>query len=204
MAQSVEKFLLASSSLYRRQLLGKLLNRFIAASPNIDETRIPDELPDQLAVRLAEKKARALAHRYSEYCIIASDQVAVCDTTYLGKPGNARKAAHQLEFVSGKTVKFYTSVSVLSPRHSSIITELDVCEVVFKTLSETQIKSYIEIDQPFDCACSCKVEGLGIILIERFIGDDPNALVGLPLIKLVNMLERIDIDLCKEQQITES
>lgn len=198
MSPSIEKFLLASSSPYRRQILSKILNRFTVASPNIDETRKPDEPADRLAVRLAENKARALADRYPDHYIIASDQVALCGDTNLGKPGNALNAARQLKFLSGKTVKYYTSVSILIPPLANLMTELDVCEVVFKRLSETQIKRYIEIDQPFDCAGSFKVEGLGIVLIERFIGDDPNALVGLPLIKLVNLFDRVGVDFCKE------
>ncbi len=195
MAISIEKFLLASSSPYRRQLLQKVIGEFITVAPEVDETRAPEETPRHLAVRLAEAKVRALTSTYNDYWIIASDQVAVCGSSILGKPGDAATAVNQLEVVSGKTVNFYTAVSIFNPGCADVLTELDSCKVVFKRLREAQIKHYIAIDNPLDCAGSFKSEGFGIVLMERFIGDDPNALVGLPLIKLTQMLERMGINL---------
>ena len=192
---SSEKFLLASSSPYRRQLLHKIIAEFIVAAPQVDETRLPGETPEQVAIRLADSKARALADAYSSYWIIASDQVAVCDTTILDKPKKTPTAIDQLKLISGKSVQFYTSVSIFSPNCEKVLTEVDLCKVVFRNLSSTQIKQYIRIDEPFDCAGSFKSEAFGIVLMKRFIGEDPNALVGLPLIKLIDMLERMGINL---------
>lgn len=184
---------LASSSRYRKTLLEKLHLSFICANPDIDESAKAGESPLHMAQRLAEKKARALASRYPQHFIIAADQVAVLDRTQLKKPGTASNAIKQLQLSSGKSVKFYTSVCVFNSATSELKTAIDTCTVHFKKLSNQQIVNYIEREQPLDCAGSFKSEGLGIALFERIEGDDPNALIGLPLIKLIHLLELFNI-----------
>lgn len=186
---------MASSSIFRKQLLSKILPAFATLTPNIDETFCSGESPQQTAIRLAEEKARALVEKFPAYWIIGSDQVAVCESHILGKPGVKAAAVDQLRFISGKEVTFHTSVCVLSPGGSSCRSETDICKVKFKLLTEVQIQRYIVRDRPYNCAASFKSEAFGIALIERIIGEDPNALVGLPLIKLVKILEQFDINL---------
>ena len=185
---------LASSSPYRKQLLQKLFLDFITASPEIDESRHTGEDPAQMAIRLGKEKASALQAAYSEHFIIASDQVAMLDQTQLEKPGNKDNAFKQLKLCSAKTVKFYTSICILNSSTGEIKSALDLCTVYFKKLTEQQIIKYIDLEQPYNCAGSFKSEGLGIALFERIEGDDPNALVGLPLIKLISLLEAFNID----------
>ena len=186
---------LASGSKYRKALLEKLNLRFICAQPNIDENTKGQELPTELAVRLAEEKARALATSYPNHFIIGSDQVAMVDKTQLHKPGHKQAAIEQLRLCSGKQVKFYTSVCVLDTTNNQLRSALDICTVYFKNLTTQQINHYINIEQPYHCAGSFKSEGLGIALFERIAGDDPNALVGLPLIKLIQLLQAFDIEI---------
>jgi len=187
------KLVLASSSTYRKALLKKLHLNFICAHPDINETATANEPPEQLALRLAKEKALALAAEYPEHLIIAADQVAMLGQAQLTKPGNKQNAIKQLQLSSGAEVKFYTSVCILNSSTNEIKSEIDLCSVYFKNLNAQQIKNYIALEQPYDCAGSFKSEGLGIALFERIQGNDPNALIGLPLIKLISLLEAFDI-----------
>ena len=184
---------LASSSPYRRRLLEQLGLDFEWSSPAIDETAAPDETPASLVKRLAEAKARALAGRYPQHWIIGSDQVACLDGRILGKPGDLDNARRQLRACRGRSVQFMTGLCLLDSRSGSAETVAEPFTVHFRTLDEAQIDRYLEREQPFDCAGSFKMEGLGIALFERLEGDDPNALIGLPLIRLVTLLQRAGI-----------
>lgn len=185
---------LASGSEYRKTLLDKLNLHFVCAQPSIDESAKALEPPTELALRLAEEKAKSLALTYPKHFIIGSDQVAIINHTQLYKPGNEQAAIEQLRMSSGKQVKFYTSVCVLDTTSNQLKSAIDICTVHFKNLSAHQIKHYINIEQPYNCAGSFKSEGLGIALFERIEGDDPNALIGLPLIKLIQLLQEFNID----------
>lgn len=184
---------LASSSPYRRALLEKLGLPFAAESPAIDESPLPHEAPDDLVQRLALAKAQALAPRYPAHWIIGSDQLAVLDGRVLGKPGNSETACEQLRACSGRRVIFLTGLTLLDSASGAATTVLEPFIVTFRRLSDAQIAHYVEREQPLDCAGSFKSEGLGIALFERLQGDDPNALVGLPLIRLVTLLQQAGI-----------
>ncbi|NOX76748.1 MAG: septum formation inhibitor Maf [Gammaproteobacteria bacterium] len=188
------KLVLASTSPYRRQLLERLGLRFETASPNTDESPRKGETPEQLVSRLAEAKASAVAENFPDALIIGSDQVAVLDGRVLGKPGDHVTATQQLTDASGRRVEFLTGLCLLnSATHHS-----QVCvarfSVQFRILSERQIENYLQREQPYHCAGSFKSEGLGIALFERLEGNDPNALIGLPLIELINMLNTEGLD----------
>lgn len=184
---------LASSSVYRRELLQRLQLSFEWASPAIDETPQPLETPVALAERLACAKAAALAQRYPRHLIIGSDQVASLDGAPLGKPGDFANASKQLQACSGRRVEFTTGLCLLDSSNRSQQSLVESFSVVFRDLSKAQIESYLRREQPFDCAGSFKVEGLGIALFERLEGDDPNSLIGLPLIRLVSLLEQAGV-----------
>jgi len=177
---------LASSSPYRKALLDKLQLKFICANPDINETAINNEKPKELALRLAKEKAKALAESYPNHLIIASDQVALLGNVQLHKPHNHANTIKQLQQSSGKSVTFYTSICILN-------SDIDLCTVYFKSLNEQQIIRYVNSEQPYDCAGGFKSEGLGIALFDRIEGDDPNALIGLPLIKLIALLQKYNI-----------
>lgn len=188
------QLVLASSSPYRKTLLEKLRLPFTCAHPDIVEQEKPDEPAKLLALRLATEKAYALTESHSNHFIIASDQVAILEQKQLKKPGNKRNAIEQLKNSSGKTVNFFTSVCILNSATGELKSALDTCAVHFKKLTDQQIVNYIELDQPYDCAGSFKSEALGIALLEHIESDDPNALIGLPLIKLVSLLEEFNIN----------
>ena len=187
--------ILASSSPYRRELLGRLAIDFGCSSPDIDESALPDESPHSLVKRLAEQKAQAVAADYPQHLIIGSDQVASLEQRILTKPGNNENAKAQLSACSGKTVTFYTGLSLLNSKTGQQLSCVEPFSVKFRVLNEATIERYIAAEQPLDCAGSFKMEGLGISLFEKLNGDDPNSLVGLPLIRLIDMLktERIAI-----------
>jgi septum formation protein len=189
----VPPLLLASSSVYRRELLQRLQLPFEWASPAIDETPDPLEAPAAVAERLAYAKAAALAQRYPRHLIIGSDQVASLDGTLLGKPGDLATATRQLLACSGRRVEFSTGLCLLDSSDGSRQSCVELFSVVFRRLDAARIESYLRREQPLDCAGSFKVEGLGIALFERLEGDDPNSLVGLPLIRLVSMLEQVGV-----------
>ena len=184
------QLVLASTSVYRKQLLEKLGIPFVTASPNIDESPLENETAQQLVMRLAEAKAKAVATQHADALIIGSDQVAVLDEQILGKPGDFFNAVAQLTAASGKQIDFKTGLCLYNSRTQHGQTTCETYSVVFRRLSEERIKSYVRTEEPYDCAGSFKSEGLGITLFERLIGDDPNTLIGLPLIALVRMLEK--------------
>ena len=184
------KLVLASTSVFRQQLLARLQLPYETDSPDVDETPLPHEDVKQMVVRLAEAKARAVAQRHPHALIIGSDQSAELDGHKLGKPGAYDKAFKQLQQASGKRIVFQTGLCLLNSESHQIQTACVDYTVVFRKLSNTQIDAYLNREQPWQCAGSFKSEGLGITLFERFAGDDPTALIGLPLIKLVSMLEQ--------------
>ena len=185
----IEKLVLASTSPYRKQLLEKLQVEFETASPQVDESSLPGESPEQMVARLAEEKAKDVAAKFSNALVIGSDQVAVVDGKIVGKPGNHENAIAQLKRASGKRVIFLTGLCVYNTLSRRTQVEVVPFSVIFRQLSESQINHYLEREQPYNCAGSFKSEGLGIALFERLEGDDPNTLIGLPLIRLVRMLE---------------
>jgi MAF protein len=191
----MKPILLASSSVYRRQLLDKLGLPYQCQSPDIDETRRPNEKPDALVMRLAHSKASALASQYPDSLIIGSDQVAALDDAILGKPGTHERACEQLLAASGRKVTFYTGLCLLNTATGKSQKRCETFSVQFRALSEAQIDNYLKREQPYDCAGSFKSEGLGISLFRRMEGNDPNTLVGLPLIALIDLLNNEGVDL---------
>ena len=194
MPHLTQQLVLGSSSIYRRELLQRLQIPFEICSPDIDETPLPGEVPRETALRLAEKKARAVALVYPDGLIIGADQVAVLESTPLGKPLTHENAVRQLRLLSGREVIFYTALSLFNSRTNSIQTRLTLSHVKFRELNDQKIEKYLVKEQPYNCAGSAKSEGLGIALIERIVGDDPNGLIGLPLIALVEMLSHEGIE----------
>jgi septum formation protein len=184
------RLVLASTSPFRRALLERLGLPFQATSPEVDETALPGEGPRELVTRLAEAKARAGAAALPGSLVIGSDQVACIDGDILGKPGSRERAIAQLEQASGREVVFHTGLCLLDGRNGQAQVECIPFRVHFRPLARAAIETYVDREQPFNCAGSFKSEGLGIALFERLEGEDPNALIGLPLIRLVRMLER--------------
>jgi len=180
---------LASTSPFRRALLEKLGLAFTTCTPNIDESPYPGENPQQLVERLSLQKARAMALAFPRALIVGSDQVACIDDAILGKPGSREVAIEQLKAASGRSVVFYTGLSLLNTASGRQQTLCDSFTVHFRCLVQSQIERYLDAEAPYNCAGSFKSEGLGISLFERLQGDDPNTLIGLPLIRLVKMLD---------------
>ncbi|MGG7054246.1 Maf family nucleotide pyrophosphatase [Nitrosomonas sp. ANs5] len=180
--------ILGSSSVYRRALLERLQIPFKTANPAIDESALPDETPAATALRLAQNKARAVAEIFPDALIITADQVAVLEGIQLGKPLNHANATRQLRLMRGKEVIFHTALCLLNSRSDHLQSRIVPCSVKFREMTDLQIAGYLAKEQPYHCAGSAKTEGLGIVLIERIMGDDPNALIGLPLIALTEML----------------
>lgn len=185
----IDKLVLASTSPYRKALLEKLQVKFTSASPDIDESALPGESPEQLVARLAEAKAKAIADQFANALIIGSDQVAVVDGKIVGKPGNHDTAIAQLKRASGKRVIFLTGLCVYNTLSQRTQVDVVPFSVIFRPLTDAQIEHYLQREQPYNCAGSFKSEGLGIALFERLEGEDPNTLIGLPLIRLIRMLE---------------
>ena len=181
--------ILASSSIYRRELLERLQLPFTVESPDVDETPHANERPEETALRLAQLKARKVAERHPEALIIGCDQVATLDGLQLGKPMTHENATRQLQRMRGRTVTFHSALCLYNARTGSMQAEVEPYEVSFRHLSDVQIERYLRKEQPYHCAGSAKSEGLGIALIEWMRGNDPNALIGLPLILLISMLE---------------
>ena len=183
------KLILASSSPYRRELLERLKIPFEVIAPEVDETPHPDETPKKLVERLAIEKAQKIAGKVRGTLVIGSDQAAVYNGSIAGKPHSHDKAVEQLRSASGRTVTLYTGLALINADTQRVQCEVVPYRVTFRRLTEEQIESYLRKEQPYSCAGSVKSEGLGIALLERFEGDDPNTLIGLPLIRLVRMLE---------------
>jgi MAF protein len=193
MADSDRPLVLASSSPYRKELLDRLGLAYTSTSPDIDETALPGETPDALVERLAEQKARAVGERH-QGLIIGSDQVATIDDEILGKPGNHEHAVQQLTRLSGKCVTFHTGLCLLDSTHHEAQVDVVPFTVQFRALSAAQTERYLLAEQPYNCAGSFKSEGLGITLFEKMTGDDPTALIGLPLIRLTTMLRNAGLN----------
>jgi septum formation protein len=189
MAQA-RRLVLASTSGYRRSLLGRLGLAFECADPDCDESPLAGEAAPDTASRLAAAKARAVAGRFPDALIVGSDQVASCDGERLGKPGTHEKAKQQLLRLSGRSADFHTAVALLDARDDSVHTRVVPCRVTFRALDERTVESYLRREQPYDCAGSAKSEGLGIALIARIETEDPTSLVGLPLMALTELLAR--------------
>ena len=193
----MQQLILGSSSPFRAELLKKLGLPFIAVSPDIDEQILPGESPEQLVRRLAIQKAQAIAGEHTNALIIGSDQVAVIDNTILGKPGTHENAVKQLQNASGKTVQFLTGLALFNGRTDEMQAIVEPFDVSFKLLSDDEIHFYLEKEQPYQCVGSFKSEGLGISLFTTLNGEDPNALIGLPLIRLITLLRTQGVDVLK-------
>lgn len=184
-----QTLILASSSPYRRELLARLQVNFTYISPDIDETALTNELPQYTALRLAQAKAHKVAETNPDALIIGCDQVAMLDNLQLGKPLTHENATQQLQRMRGREVVFHSALCLLNAATGNIQAEVVPYTVKFRELSDAKIETYLRKEQPYQCAGSAKSESLGIVLIEKMTGDDPNALIGLPLIRLIYMLE---------------
>ncbi len=184
----MSQIVLASTSLYRKALLEKLGLPFVCAAPDIDETPDDGESASELVSRLAIAKARSLAGRYPDSLIIGSDQVCVLEGAITGKPHTRENAIRQLQQASGRRITFYTGLALLNSATTRLQCVVEPFDVYFRALSVREIERYVDCEQPFDCAGSFKSEGLGITLFDRLSGRDPNTLVGLPLITLLELL----------------
>ncbi|MGI2110177.1 Maf family protein [Shewanella frigidimarina] len=193
---------LASTSPFRQQLLQKLMLPFTCVNPDIDETPIKDETALALVKRLAEQKALAGANLIDEtsvpQLIIGSDQVALINGQIIGKPYTVDNAIAQLSSASGQSITFYTGLAVFNSANQQMISCVEPFTVHFKHLSTAQIRYYVDAEQPLYCAGSFKCEGLGIALFNRLEGDDPNSLIGLPLIKLIDLLSQHGVDILSQ------
>jgi len=194
---AVPRLILASTSPYRRELLARLRLPFEAMSPGVDETPRAGEPPEALAVRLAEEKAHAVAVRHPDAIVIGGDQVAVLDGRALSKPDTHANAVAQLRAMRGRRVAFLTAVAVERAATGEKRARLVPCDVQFRAFPEAAIEPYLRADRPYDCAGSAKIDSLGIALVERLDGDDPTALVGLPLIALVTLLGELGLDVLR-------
>lgn len=190
----MKSLVLGSSSTFRKALLEKLGLEFETDSPDIDETPLKNESPEDMVARLAKLKALAIAERHPNSIVISSDQCATLDGAIIGKPGEHEAAVEQLTNASGRAVTFYTSLCVMNTSSEQMEELVEPFHVYFRELSETQIENYLRKEEPYNCAGSFKSEGLGIALFERLEGKDPNTLVGLPLIELITMLRKFGID----------
>lgn len=186
------RLILASSSPYRRELLSRLRLPFMAISPDIDETPRPGEAPAELALRLSEEKARAVAALHPGAVVIGSDQVATVDGQPIGKPGSFERAREQLTRLSGREVEFHSALAVTDGARATRRDVVTYCR--FRRLSQAAIEAYLHAEQPYDTAGSAKAESLGIALMEEMRSDDPTAIIGLPLIALTGMLREFGID----------
>jgi len=184
------KLILASSSIYRRELLERLQMPFTTISPHVDESPLQEELPQQTALRLAQEKARKIGDEHPNSLVIGCDQVATLDNLQLGKPLNHGNAVKQLSMMRGREVTFHSALCLYNA--ATKVMQVDVVPYVvkFRKLNDEQIEQYLLKEQPYHCAGSAKSEGLGIALIESMTGEDPNALIGLPLIRLISMLQQ--------------
>ncbi len=180
--------ILGSTSPFRKELLQRLNLDFTTDSPDIDETPWQDESPENYVIRLSLEKAKAVAKRYKNALIIASDQCSILNGEIRGKPGNHENAVRQLTESSGKRVSFLTGLCLYDCSDDSYQLDMVPFHVDFRDLSASEIESYLQAEQPYGCAGSFKSEGLGVTLFKRLEGEDPTALIGLPLIKLSEML----------------
>ena len=201
----VPGIVLASGSRYRRELLERLRIPFLVVQPGIDETPLPSEAPSDTAKRLAEDKALFVARSHPGALVIGSDQVATLDGSQLGKPGNHDNALGQLRMLRGRTALFHTALCLVDTRASltdalRLQSATVTVEVRFRDLPDDALDAYLRLEQPYDCAGSAKAEGLGIALVESIHSDDPTALIGLPLTRLVTMLQKVGYPLFRHTQ----
>lgn len=187
--------ILGSTSPYRRELMQRLHCSFDTAAPDIDETRLAGESARDMVLRLSLQKAQAVAAQYPDALIIGSDQCAVLHEQVIGKPGSHENAVKQLQNSSGQTVAFLTGLCLYDSRDGSYQLDVVPFAVDFRELSDAEIDAYLRKDQPYNCAGSFRSESLGITLFKRMHGDDPSALMGLPLIRLSQMLKQAGVDL---------
>ena len=191
--------ILASSSPFRQSLLQKFNLPFKTFSPDVDESALENETPNELVKRLSELKATEATKHFNEGLVIRSDQVAVFNDQILGKPHTKENAVKQLSLFSGQTVTFLTGLCVFDIQSGQSRSLVEPFNVTFKTLTTAQISAYCDAEQPYNCAGSFKSEGLGICLFEKLSGDDPNSLIGLPLIKLSQLLAEFNVDVLSLQ-----
>jgi len=196
----MQTLVLGSTSPFRKSILEKLHLPFKCAKPNINESAKVNETPQTLVERLAIEKAKAVAGDFPNALIIGSDQVAVCDGEILGKPHNFANGVKQLTKFSGKAITFYTGLCLYNSATDKTTALVEPFTVHFNELSQAEIANYLNAEQPYNCAGSFKSEGLGICLFEKLEGDDPNTLIGLPLIKLVALLKEHNVDVLAEQK----
>ena len=195
----MRKLVLGSTSPFRKEILQKLNLPFDCAKPNIDETPQENESPIELVERLAIEKAKAVATEFPNALIIGSDQVALHNDLILGKPHTHENAIAQLSSFSGNKVAFYTGLCVYDSANNKSISIVEPFYVHFKKLTPDAINNYLLAEKPYKCAGSFKSEGLGICLFEKLEGDDPNTLIGLPLIKLTAMLNELGLNVLENQ-----
>ncbi len=186
------RLILASSSPYRREMLQRLALNFDIIAPNIDETPLSGELPDALALRLAQEKALAIAQQQADAVVIGCDQVATLGHLPIGKAGSHDKAFAQLQQLSGQTIVFHSALCVVY--RDTILIDSVPTHCRFRTLSDDEITYYLHHDQPYDTAGSAKAESLGIALMDSMQSDDPTAIIGLPLIRLNQFLRQVGIN----------
>ncbi len=193
--------ILASSSTYRISQLASVGLTVRAVSPKIDETPLANETPQRLAERLARAKAQKIAEQFPHAIVIGSDQTACVENNgeqvVLGKPGNLEKAKAQLSLCQNKTVNFYSALCVCRNTPEKVSVSTEITQVHFRPLSDQDIMAYLQSEQPYDCAGSFKAEGKGILLFQSLHARDPNALIGMPLILLRELLAEFDVDLLK-------
>ncbi|HYA75434.1 MAG TPA: Maf family nucleotide pyrophosphatase [Burkholderiaceae bacterium] len=189
------RIVLASSSRYRQELLERLRLPFVIEVPAVDEMQLPGESHRQTTERLALLKANAAAQRRPGAIVIGADQLAELDGSTIGKPTSPAAAREQLLMMRGRTVRFHSGIAVVDTADGQRIVDCVDTDVTFRRLSEQAIETYLRLDQPYDCAGSAKIEGLGICLVESVRSDDPTALIGLPLIRLTSMLAALGVAL---------
>ncbi|MCG6875639.1 MAG: Maf family nucleotide pyrophosphatase [Betaproteobacteria bacterium] len=193
--RTTRQLVLASTSPYRRKLLERLRVPFEVVAPGVDETPLPDETPEALTLRLAIAKARSAGRAHPDALVIGSDQVASLDGAALSKPEVHDRAVAQLRQMRGRRVEFLTALAVHCEATAKTVARTVRYAVEFRDFSDRQLEDYLRAEQPYDCAGSAKADGLGIALIRRMEGDDPNALIGLPLIALVELLAEHGFDI---------
>jgi septum formation protein len=189
------RLVLASTSPYRSGLLARLRLPFEVEAPRVDEGALPGESARDTALRLAKAKARAVAEKCPGALVIGSDQVAALDGRHLGKPGGHEAAVAQLKAMRGRTVLFHTALALLNTGTGAMQAAEVPTEVRFREYDEREIERYLLAERPYDCAGSAKIEGMGIVMVERVTGDDPSALIGLPLIRLSSMLRSEGVEI---------
>jgi septum formation protein len=187
--------ILASTSVYRRELLTRLGLTFECVAPGVDETALPAESPQERAVRLALAKANAVALQRPDSIVIGSDQVGVCKGEPLEKPGDTERTRAQLRWMSGSAAAFHTAVAIVQGNPAHSVQFVDATTVYFRALSDDEIERYIAAEKPFDCAGGFRCEGLGISLFTRIVSEDPSGLIGLPLIAVARALRQFGFEI---------